>query len=52
MEVSPETKFRRVKNKLEAGSAILIYDNETETTKILLANDPVLRKLDEQVFIA
>jgi len=46
MEVSWETKFRHVKDKLERGSAVLIFDDEAETTNIFLANDPVLRKLD------
>ena len=46
MEISPETSFRQVKNKLETGSAILIFDDETETTNIFLANDPILKKLD------
>jgi hypothetical protein len=44
-EVSWETNFRKVKNKLERGSAVLIYDDETETTNIFLANDPVLKSL-------
>lgn len=46
-EVPMETKFRYVKDKLATGSAVLIFDEETETTNIFLANDPVLRKLDE-----
>ena len=46
MEVSWEMKFRHVKDKLKNGSAVLIFDDETETTNIFLANDPVLRKLD------
>ena len=46
IEVSPETIFRHVKQKLETGSAVLIFDDETETTNIFLANDPVLKKLD------
>ncbi len=46
IEASPETKFRQVKYKLETGLAVLIYDDETETTNIFLANDPVLKKLD------
>jgi uncharacterized protein YheU (UPF0270 family) len=45
MEISPETSFRQVKNKLETGSAILIFDDEIETTNIFLANDPVLKTL-------
>ena len=45
MEVSPETNFRQVKDKLETGLAVLIFDDETETTNIFLANDPVLKTL-------
>jgi uncharacterized protein len=50
IEVPWETKFRRVKYKLENGSAVLIFDDETETTNILLADDPVFKKLDELIF--
>jgi len=46
IEVSRETKFRQAKYKLETGSAVLIFDDETETTNIFLANDPVLKSLD------
>jgi len=46
MEISWETIFRHVKDKLKNGSAVLIFDDETETTNIFLANDPVLKKLD------
>jgi uncharacterized protein len=45
-EVSQETKFRQVKFKLETGSAVLIFDDETQTTNIFLANDPILKRLD------
>ena len=45
-EVSMETKFRQVKYKLEDGSAVLIFDDETETTNIFLADDQLLRKFD------
>jgi uncharacterized protein len=45
-EVPMETKFRQAKYKLENGLAVLIYDDETETTNIFLADDPILRKLD------
>jgi uncharacterized protein YheU (UPF0270 family) len=45
-EVPTEAKFRRVESKLETGSAVLIFDDETETTNIFLVNDPVLKKLD------
>ena len=47
MEADPETKFRQVKAKLKSGSAVLVFDDETETTNIFMADDPVLRKLDE-----
>ena len=43
MEVSPETNFRQVKDKLETGLAVLIFDDETETTNIFLANDPMFK---------
>jgi uncharacterized protein len=46
VEASQETKFRQVKDKLQNGSAVLIFDDETETTNIFLADDPILRKLD------
>ena len=45
IEVSPEANFSQVKNKLESGLAVLIFDDETETTNIFLANDPVLKTL-------
>ncbi|HEY5498362.1 MAG TPA: YheU family protein [Syntrophales bacterium] len=45
VEASQETKFRQVKQKLETGSAVLIFDDETETTNIFLTNDPVLKTL-------
>ena len=46
IEAAPDTKFRQVKSKLETGGAVLLFDDETETTNIFLANDPVLKKLD------
>jgi uncharacterized protein len=47
IEASWETKFNQVKDKLKNGLAVLIFDDETETTNIFLANDPVMKKLDE-----
>ena len=38
IEASPEIKFRQVKCKLETGAAVLIFDDETETTNIFLAD--------------
>jgi uncharacterized protein len=46
VEASRETKASQVKLKLENGSAVLFFDDEAETTNILLAGDPVLKKLD------
>ena len=46
IESSLETSFRQVKYKLENGLAVLVFDDETETTNIFLADDPVLKKLD------
>jgi uncharacterized protein YheU (UPF0270 family) len=45
-EISPAIMFETVKSKLENGSAVLIYDDDTETTNILLADDPILKKLE------
>ncbi len=42
-EVSPEIKFSQVKHKLEKGLAVLVFDDETETTNILLADNPLLK---------
>jgi len=42
-EASPEMNFRQVKYKLETGMAVLIYDDETETTNIFSTDDPILR---------
>jgi uncharacterized protein YheU (UPF0270 family) len=46
MESSLETNIRQVKSKLKNGSAVLVFDDETETTNIFLADDPILKKLD------
>ena len=46
IEASLETNIRQVKAKLKNGSAVLVFDDETETTNIFLADDPVLKKMD------
>jgi len=46
IEASLETNIRQVKSKLESGSAVLVFDDETETTNIFLMDDPVLKKMD------
>ena len=45
-EVSLETKVRQVKSQLEKGSAILIFDDEAETTNIFAADNPILKKIE------
>jgi uncharacterized protein YheU (UPF0270 family) len=46
VESSLETKFKQVKYKLKDGLAVLVFDDETETTNIFLADDPILKKLE------
>jgi len=46
VEAPQESKFRQVKYKLEKGLAILVFDDEAETTNIFSADDLVLKKLD------
>ena len=47
IEASPKTSASQVKHKLEKGLAVLIYDDETETTNIFLHDNPILKKLDK-----
>ena len=47
VEASWEGSIKQVKHKLEKGLAVLIYDDETETTNIFLHDNPVLKKLDK-----
>ncbi len=47
VESSLETKFKQVRQKLENGLAVLVYDDETETTNIFSADDPVLKVLEK-----
>ena len=47
VEVSPETSFAQVKRKLEKGLAILVFDDEAETTNIISADNPILEKIKE-----
>ena len=46
IEASWETSIKQVKQKLKSGLAVLVFDDETETTNIFLADDPILKKLD------
>ncbi len=46
VEASRTISINQVKHHLEKGRAILIYDDETETTNIFLSDDPILKKLD------
>ena len=47
IEVPLDTKLRQVKNLLESGMAVLIYDAETQTCNILPVDDPVVKSLGE-----
>jgi len=47
IEASMGTNFKQVKYKLENGSAVLVFDDETETTNIFLADDPILKSLTQ-----
>ena len=46
IEALMETKFKQVKYQLKNGLAVLVFDDETETTNIFLADDPILKKID------
>jgi uncharacterized protein len=46
IEASLETNFKQVKHKLQNGLAVLVFDDETETTNIFPADEPILKKLD------
>jgi uncharacterized protein YheU (UPF0270 family) len=46
-EASPEESYKQVAYRLKSGSAVLIYDDETETTNIFPADSPLLRQLEQ-----
>ncbi len=46
IEASLDTSFMQVKSKLKDGSAVLVFDEVTETTNIFLADDPILKKIN------
>ncbi|HOQ40635.1 MAG TPA: YheU family protein [Smithellaceae bacterium] len=48
IEASLETSIRQVKASLKSGTAILIFDDETETTNIFSSDDPVVQKLNPE----
>jgi len=47
VEASIETKFKQVNARLLDGSAVLVFDDNTETTNIFMADDPILKKIDK-----
>lgn len=47
-EASRERSFREVKRKLETGLAVLVFDDETETTNIFQADNPILKTIRAQ----
>ncbi len=44
-EASFETKVGQVRHKLEKRLAVLVFDDEAQTTNILPADSPILKKL-------
>jgi hypothetical protein len=44
-EVALESKVSSVRRQLAAGFAVIVFNPETETTTIVPANDPVLKKI-------
>ena len=46
IDASTETNFSHVKSKLKKGLAVLVFDDEAETTNIFLADNPILKKLE------
>ena len=46
-ESSMETNVRQVRHKLEKGLAVLVFDDETETTNIFFADNPILKKITQ-----
>jgi uncharacterized protein YheU (UPF0270 family) len=45
VEASREGKFAQLKGKLASGEAVLLFDDESQTTHILAADDPLLKRL-------
>jgi uncharacterized protein len=48
-EASMEAKFGQLKHKLEKGLAVIVFDDKAETTNILMADNPVLKKITELI---
>jgi len=46
VEATLDRKFRQVKNQLKNGMAVLVFDDQTETTNIFPADDPALKKIE------
>lgn len=47
IEASTETNYQQVKHQLQKGLAVLVFDDEAETTNIFMADNPILKKLDQ-----
>ena len=45
VEAPLENSFQQVKTRLKTGSAVLVFDDETETHNIFPGDDPVLQEL-------
>jgi len=47
-EISYEIKFNQVKDKLLKKLAVIVFDEETETTNILLRDSPLLKNIEKK----
>ena len=45
VEVSLETKVAQVMNQLKSGTAVIVFDQKTETCTIMRSDDPTLKNL-------
>ena len=44
-EASPQVSFNQLKSRLEKGLAVLVYDDDTETTNIFPADSHMVGKI-------
>ncbi len=49
-EASREMKYHQVHDKLAKGSAVLVFDDDTRTTNILLSDSPLLKAIAPLAF--
>ena len=47
VEISLETKIAQILAQLESGTAVIVFDQKSQTPTILSNANPVLKKIDE-----